>query len=218
MTMNLKSYARKTGKYFPVKEDYMYWGHKYYEVHGKNYDSRGNTCWSEYGAMLLYGEDIEQLVADMLTDGGLPTYRPTQRFIDPWLLKDEREQGYCELSDRHACSRKDLLRKQQRDLLFKLDKSRRGSIEVKVRDGRAFGYADIHVGCCPKWDDKKFHVDYLILINGDTGDVYVIPPMVGWVRRPSLKKANEIDYAIPRQLLSIESIWSALYNRLRGKG
>lgn len=101
---------------------------------------------------------------------------------------------------------KSLLRSHQRDVMIKLDAVRRLSVEVKTLTARAFEFPYIHVGCCPKWDEKQFRVDALILINQQTGEARVHSGAKSeMVLRPSIEEPTGKDYAIKAfDLMSLE--------------
>lgn len=163
-----------------------------------------------YAQQLAIGEAWEELVALTLTDAGLTAYRPDQHFIRTSDLKRFRQKGCCHWMDHGDNQGEDyytdltLLRPYQRDILVKLDKVRRLSVEVKALCAAAFDYYQIHVGCCEKWDEKRFKVDILILVNQATGEAYAVEPMEGWLRA---KLGTKLDYAVPRHLLSPLAAW-----------
>jgi hypothetical protein len=179
----------------------------------------------------------EETIARALTAHGLPAYRPQQRFADRDKLHKEsrlhKRKGrapQCFLkikSDKEALLRfqrdkeiavipgdphmdKELLRPHQLDVRVKVSKVKRLSVEVKVLTGSAFFFYDIHVGCCPKWDEKAARgtrVDALILINQETGEAFVAPPQDEWKMKPSKTNKGELDYTISHPRLTPLEIW-----------
>jgi hypothetical protein len=156
-----------------------------------------------------------------LTDAGLEAYRPKQRFILAKTLKRFRQKGECDIYKGQGQTGGSelwldgsLLRPFQRDVLVKLDKIRRLSVEVKALCPAAFNFYNIHVGCCPKWDKKlelpgqMAKINILILINSATGEAYAVQPMEGWLRVKTKGGGGDtLDYAVPRHLLSPLDIW-----------
>lgn len=173
---------------------------------------------SPEGYDLKLGQLWEQAVAAALTANGLPAYRPRQWFIHAEDRKWHREEKRCRIKWDNTAKGyisnefdKSLLRQHQRDVLVKVGKVKRLSVEVKALCPAAFDAPYIHVGCCPKWDEKKFKVHALILVNQKTGQAYVAPVdvddlhSVGWVRR-KLTPNGQFDWAVPRhQLISLEA-------------
>lgn len=102
---------------------------------------------------------------------------------------------------------KALLRPYQRDVMVKIGKYKRLSVEVKALTSTAWIYQDIMIGCCPKWDEKKFKVGNVIIINQDTDEAFVAPPRESWVIRES--KQREPCYAINQHLLIPLDVWIA---------
>ncbi|MBD2097741.1 hypothetical protein H6F90_21955 [Trichocoleus sp. FACHB-591] len=161
---------------------------------------------------LALGQDYEAYAARILTSKGLPTYQPQQHFILSTDHKQYRERGKCPIVDdplsgglrsRHFDPR--LLRPYQRDLLVKVGKTRRLSVEVKALTPAAFRKHQIWVGCCPKWDLKQFRVAALLLIDQETKEIWVAPEASEWLR---VKDQEDVmAYAVPRHLLSPVDAW-----------
>lgn len=165
---------------------------------------------------LVLGQRWEQALADHLTALGLPAYRPSQFFISARDHQLDRKGGSCWFKLRtniSECFKPELLRPYQRDVLVKLDKVRRMSVEVKALCPAAFNAVYIQVGCCPKWDEKRFKVDALVLINQETGEAFVVAvnhdyEASGWVRQPSCRgRSNEVCWAVPRKSLKPLAEW-----------
>lgn len=185
---------------------------------------------SDYSLKL--GQAWEDGLAAYLTANGLPAYRPQQFFIPAKAHKQHRQPEVhkgvpqplqCFL-EKHRTKKGDLigfvsedfdrslLQPYQRDVMVKLSKTRRLSVEVKALCPAAFRASYIQVGCCPKWDLKRFKVDALVLINQHTGIASVThvdvadPHSSGWVRQKACNGAEEMCWAVPRhQLISLEA-------------
>jgi hypothetical protein len=164
---------------------------------------------------LQLGQYWEEVVATALTKNELPAYRPEQQFIDRWELQEWRERGRCRLRTCAYDSKRilpgcrafkgDLLRSHQRDVLVKVGKVKRLSVEVKALCPKAFQKPSIWVGCTPKWDEKMFKVDALILINQDTGEAFAAPNQEHWQRATGWD--GKLAYAVPRHLLTPLEAW-----------
>ncbi len=100
-----------------------------------------------------------------------------------------------------------LYRGYQRDVMVKVGKFKRLSVEVKALQPSAFLFHMVQVGCCPKWDEKKFKVDALILINQETSEAFVAPEPDTWQRQKGKVSSNELCYAVPRHLLTPLEAW-----------
>ena len=161
---------------------------------------------------LALGQSYEAYVAQILTLNGLPAYQPQQRFILASDLSYHRDQKSCRLTLNPRTGRLEsrhfdpsLLRPYQRDLMIKVGKVRRLSVEVKALTPAAYRGSQIWVGCCPKWDLKRFRVDALILVNQETKEIWVAPESSEWLR---VKDCNgEMAYAVPRGKLSPPDAW-----------
>ncbi len=158
------------------------------------------------------GQSYEAYVARTLTLNGLPAYQPQQRFIPASDLRYHREQKRCRLTldpltgcfkSRHFDP--SLLRPYQRDLLVKIGRVKRLSVEVKALTPAAYRESHIWVGCCPKWDLKRFRVDALILVNQETKEIWVAPESSEWLK---VKDCNgKMVYAVPKGRLSPLEAW-----------
>jgi hypothetical protein len=161
------------------------------------------------------GEWWEEIASAALTAQGLPAYRPRQQFIDRGELQEWRERGRCRLRTCAYNSKRilpgcrafkgDLLRSHQRDVLVKVGKVKRLSVEVKALCPAAFEKSMIWVGCTPKWDEKLFKVAALILINQDTGEAFAAPSQEHWQRATGWD--DKLAYAVPRHLLTPLEAW-----------
>lgn len=154
---------------------------------------------------LELGEYWEQLLADYLTAQGIRAYRPRQVFVPSHRLQSLR--GFSEATRAKKmplAEDRSLLRPYQRDLLIDIGGHRRLSVEVKARSEAAFRYSDILVGCCPKWDLKRFKVDAVVLINQATGDAWVATgDRSEWLRVMN----RDLCYSVPKRILSPIETW-----------
>jgi hypothetical protein len=101
-----------------------------------------------------------------------------------------------------------LLRPHQRDILVKIDKVRRLSVEVKALTPRAFAFAQLQIGCCPKYDNKKFRIAAIVLINQETGEAWVASGEKSEMLRQRTKNGdNGFSYAVERSRLTPLDIW-----------
>jgi hypothetical protein len=164
--------------------------------------------------MLKKGQLGEETIAAAITANGLPTYRPTQRFICVYELQGIRKQGFCRLTTDYRKQKvskgfkPEQLRRHQRDVLVKIGKVKRLSVEVKALTPDAFQRSMIHIGCISKWDEKRFTVDILILVNVGTGEAFAASPYEGRTRVETLNPYSDgQDYAIHRSKLSPLEAW-----------
>lgn len=167
-----------------------------------------------YSTMLKRGQLGEETIAAALTASGLPSYRPDQRFICVYELQDIRQQGFCKLTTDYRKQKvskgfkPELLKRHQRDVMVKIGKVKRLSVEVKVLTPAAFKAPMTHIGCTTKWDEKRFNVDILILVNVGTGEAFAVSPYEGRTRVEKLNPYDDgYDYAIPKHLLSPLEAW-----------
>lgn len=169
----------------------------------------------EYNLQL--GQAWEDILADNLTSNGLPTYRPQQQFIEAYYHQICRERGKCQLKFKgwgetfevltgSPYFKPELLRPHQRDLLVKIGKVKRLSVEVKALCPAAFRQSMVQVGCCPKYDLKQFRIDALILINQETAEAFVAPEPETWLRQKG-RDGGQLCYAVPWHLLTPLEAW-----------
>ncbi|MES1024177.1 hypothetical protein ABN584_14910 [Gloeocapsa sp. BRSZ] len=149
---------------------------------------KNKRCQEPTSYQLDLGEEYEDILVEWFKCQGVDAYRPRQRFSD-----------------------KRLLRQYQRDLLIKLDAVKRLSVEVKALTPYAFYKDLIHIGCTEKWDDKRFRVDLIVLINQGTGEMWTVPTDASeWVKKSSIYKSGNssgYDYAIHRSKLKPLTGW-----------
>lgn len=101
-----------------------------------------------------------------------------------------------------------LLRPHQRDVLVKLDKVRRLSVEVKALTPSAFEFAQIQIGCCEKYDHKRFKVNAIVLINQDTGEAWVASGEKSEMLKQRTKSGDDgLSYAVERSRLTPLDVW-----------
>lgn len=165
-----------------------------------------------YGAALALGQSYEDLLVYNLTQLGLESYRPSQVFICPYQRQLDRRAGKCHLKPYGGQlvsigHRPDLLRPYQRDVLVKVSKVRRLSLEVKALTPLAFQQSLVHFGCTAKWDSKMYRVDAIVLINQQTLEAWVVPADPEAWNRVRAIRGNGYDYAIPRSLLTPLAAW-----------
>lgn len=103
---------------------------------------------------------------------------------------------------------KSLLRKHQRDVLVKIDKVRRLSIEVKALTPAAFERHSIQVGQVEKYKEKGFKIYAIVLINQATGEAWAASGNVSeMLRQRSANRDGTYSYAIERSKLTPLDIW-----------
>lgn len=154
-----------------------------------------------YGTTLAIGQDYELALAQHLTDLGYPTYQPKQQMIESYRLQKYKQTG----RDRWLTETRRLYRTHQIDLMMKLDQVRRLIIEVKALTGAAFRKKDIHIGLAAKYDEKVPPVGAVMLINQDTGEIFVCPPKRKWWVTASIYDYHQTDYVVSRaDLISLE--------------
>lgn len=113
----------------------------------------------------------------------------------------------------------ELLRPHQRDVLVKLDKVRRLSVEVKALTPRAFDFAQIQIGCCPKYDLKRFKVEAIVLINQETGEAWVASGDLSEMLKQRTKNGDDdFSYAVERSRLTPLDIWIDATKDMYGLG
>jgi hypothetical protein len=101
-----------------------------------------------------------------------------------------------------------LLRPHQRDILVKIDRVKRLSVEVKALTPSAFDRANIQIGCCEKYDKKEFRIGAIVLINQATGDAWVASgEMSEMLRQPSADGDDTFSYAVERSRLTPLDTW-----------
>lgn len=101
-----------------------------------------------------------------------------------------------------------LLRQHQRDILVKIDKVRRLSIEVKALTPSAFNRAYIQVGCCDKYDKKRFRIDALVLINQLNGEAFAFTgDTTEMLRQRDADGSDGYSYAIEKAKLKPIDAW-----------
>lgn len=112
-----------------------------------------------------------------------------------------------------------LLRPHQRDVLVKIDKVKRLSIEVKALTPKAFDRSYIQVGCCEKYDKKAFRIDALVLINQLTGEAFAFTgDTTEMLRQKDADGAGGYSYAIEKARLSPIDAWIAAAKDIHGLG
>lgn len=101
-----------------------------------------------------------------------------------------------------------LLRPHQRDILVKIDRVKRLSVEVKALTPGAFDRANIQIGCCEKYDKKEFRIAAIVLINQVTGDAWVASgDKSEMLKQRSADGDDTFSYAVERSRLMPIDIW-----------
>jgi hypothetical protein len=169
---------------------------------------------SSYARDLRLGQVYEQALADALTARGLPAYRPHQVFIPASSLQMDRQDGKCRIiydhflgTYRSMWADPSLLRPYQRDVMVKVSKVRRLSLEVKALTPSAFQAPLVHFGRVEKWDLKLFPVTAIVLINQQSLEAYTIPSAPEEWHRIRPIHGNGHDYAVPRASLTPLEAW-----------
>ncbi|RZM79526.1 hypothetical protein [Leptolyngbya iicbica] len=169
-----------------------------------------------YEQALKLGENYEEIVAQQITDLGLPCYRLKQRFLTSDQLWENRFRRLRGRPERHTKDNPGLLRPYQVDLAIALGKYRRALVEVKALSSQAFSRDWIHVGDVRKFDQKVLPVAALMLINRVTREAWAIAyEPETWSRKKSIWDPSRMDYVIHRSALSpLEAFVDALKDGL----
>lgn len=169
---------------------------------------------NRYSYDLETGERWEETLTSYLKANGLNASRLCQRFYPAYKLRDYRLARKCRLAsgrtDRGQGWDGGLLRPYQIDLRLKLTKTQQKHIEVKCLTGTAFRADWVHIGKVEKYRDKQLPVNWVCLINEDTGEAWVCPPARMWQAKPALRGDGQ-DIAVPRAKLSPIDAWIVLY-------
>ena len=81
-------------------------------------------------------------------------------------------------------------------------------MEVKALTPRAFDFAQIQIGCCPKYDDKEFRIAAIVLINQATGEAWVASgDKSEMLKQRSADNHGTFSYAVERSRLTPLDIW-----------
>lgn len=159
-----------------------------------------------YNAMLDIGQTYEKALAALLTASGLSARQTQQRFISSTRLRRYRRTR----KDEHLTAQRSLFRTHQVDIIYRVPGTLKNRIvELKALTPAAFRADKVHIGLQGKYDQKEIRVHEVMLINQETGEVWVCPPKRLWHLEPAIYDFHQSDYAVSRSDLTPFNTWIA---------